>query len=60
MTIRSVDRGCCVRENEISNARYLQRNGTWGEYRTRARYYSQRAAEKAAERAGIEVYGIFP
>lgn len=57
---RATDRGCCVRENKLNDARYLQRDGTWGDYRTRARYYSQSAADKAATRAGIEVYGIFP
>lgn len=59
MTVPKNQRGCCIRKNEIKEDLFLQRNGSWGAYRTRARFHSHNAAEKAAERHGIEVYGIF-
>ena len=38
----------------------MQRDGTWGDYRTRARFASHKAADAFMKRQGTEVYGIFP
>jgi hypothetical protein len=46
--------------NSLAEDRYMQRDGTWGDYRTRARFASHRAADRFMEAKGIEVYGIFP
>lgn len=38
---------------------YIQRDGTWGPYKTARRFSSQAAAERYARDAGIAVYGLF-
>lgn len=51
---------CVIRKGSVTENVYLQRDGTWGEYRTARRFYSQNAAEKAGTALGIDDYGIFP
>lgn len=49
-----------IRENRLMGARYAQRDGSWGPYKTAKRFANQRAADYFAESHDIQVYGLFP
>ena len=49
-----------VRRNQFAPDEYLQKDGTWGAYKTARRFASQAAAECVAWAHGIEVFGLFP
>ena len=48
-----------IRENKMFDARWLKRDGTWGTRTEAAKFSTQNAAEKFAQKHGIETYGIF-
>lgn len=60
MTARMTTPRIVVRANVIWDARYMQPDGTWGEYETARRFKDQDAAEAAAEAAKLGPVGLFP
>lgn len=51
---------CCIRENTMLNARYLDRQGNWNSWEKRATFNTQDAAERFATKHGITTFGLFP
>ena len=49
-----------IRKNSLTDNRYLHRKGQWVQWKDAAWFSSDRAAERFAQRHGIEVFGLFP
>lgn len=50
-----------VRQNTLTSGPvWMQRDGSWGEYKTARRFADQDKADAGARAAGHEVFGLFP
>jgi len=48
-----------IRKNSLTDNRYVDRQGRWVPWKDAAWFSSDRAAERFAQRHGIEVLGLF-
>ena len=49
-----------IRKNSLTEALYLDRQGRWVPWKDAAWFCSQEAAERFAQKHGIELFGLFP
>jgi hypothetical protein len=49
-----------IRKNSLTEDVYLDRQGRWVPWREAAWFHSDQAAERFAQKHGIEVFGLFP
>jgi hypothetical protein len=49
-----------IRKNSLPDNLYLDRQGRWVSWKDAAWFSSERAAERFAQRHGIEFFGLFP
>ena len=49
-----------IRKNSLSENLYLDRQGRWVPWRDAKWFASEQAAERFAQKQGIEVFGLFP